>query len=86
MVQAINRKDLDTRIDSNEAIVIGQGTRAGLYQSASMLKPANVAYVYPLSGGPRKELEVPEYLEKDMGLIIFNVEANNADDLMSSSD
>ena len=51
-----------------------------------MIKPANVAYVYPLSGGPRQELEVPEYLEMMDGLVIFNVEAGRADDLMSKND
>lgn len=51
-----------------------------------MVKPANIAYVYPLSGGSRLEIEVPEFLEKENGLVIFNVETGRADDLMSNKD
>ena len=32
------------------------------------------------------EIEVPEYLEYDEGLVIFNVEASRNDDLMSIND
>ena len=33
--------------DQDQTLVIGEGTRAGLYQSI-MMKPLNVRYVYPL--------------------------------------
>lgn len=34
--------------DQEHAMIIGQGTRAGLYQSI-MMKPPNIRYVYPLT-------------------------------------
>lgn len=49
-----------------------------------MLKPENVAYVYPMND--RIEIEVPAYLEHDEGLVIFNVEAGRSDDLMNTND
>ena len=41
-------------------MVIGQGTRAGLYQ-AIMMKPPNVRYVYPLTTA-RTEVKLPDTL------------------------
>ena len=67
-------------------MVIGQGTQASLYQAANMVKPPNISYVYPLSGARREEIEVPDYLAMEKGLIIFNVEAGNSNDLMSRND
>ena len=75
------RQSLLDEWDQEHAMVLGEGTKAGLFQSI-MSKPANVRPVYPMTA-PRKQLEVPSYLRDDPGLVIFNVEASFADDLMT---
>ena len=47
--------------DQDHAMIVGLGTRAGLYHSI-MHKPPNVAYVYPMTE-ERYEVEVPESLQ-----------------------
>lgn len=59
-------------------MVIGQGTRAGLYQ-AIMMKPPNVRYVYPLTTA-RTEQRLPDTLSK--AVVVFNVESDRYDDRM----
>ena len=46
--------------DQEHAMIIGQGTRAGLFQSI-MMKPPNIKYIYPLTSA-RTPIEVPKYL------------------------
>ena len=61
-------------------MIIGYGARAGVYQSI-MMKPPNIRYVYPLTKA-RDEVEIPEMLAKKDALIVFNAEAEKANDLM----
>mmetsp|Transcript_41695 Transcript_41695/g.54916 ORF Transcript_41695/g.54916 Transcript_41695/m.54916 type:complete len:136 (-) Transcript_41695:812-1219(-) len=82
--QALKKVIPDTRLiddyDQDRSMVVGQGAKTGLYQ-AIMMKPRNVEYVYPLAKD-RSELQVPDYLANESGLVVFNVEAARADDLM----
>lgn len=64
--------------DQDHAMVLGHGTRAGLYQ-AIMMKPPNVKYVYPMMS-PRKEVTLPTTLKN--AVVVFNVEADRYDDMM----
>ena len=66
--------------DQDHALIIGQGARAGVYQSI-MMKPPNIRYVYPLTK-QRDEVAIPDYLSKRDALIVFNAEADKPDDVM----
>ena len=66
--------------DQDIAFVIGQGARAGLYQSI-MMKPPNVRYVYPMTPD-FSEVEMPEHLKDKASIIIFKIESERPDDLM----
>jgi len=46
-----------------------------------MMKPPNVAYVYPLTM-EREEVEIPASLAKKDSLVVFNVESERTDDIM----
>jgi hypothetical protein len=46
-----------------------------------MYKPPNVVNVYPLTED-RFHVGVPEGLQQDDGLIIYNIESDRADDIM----
>ena len=46
--------------DQDQSLIIGQGARAGLFQSI-MHKPPNVEYVYPMTLA-RKDTPMPKYL------------------------
>ena len=63
--------------DQDHAMILGQGTRAGLYQ-AIMMKPSNVKYVYPMTTG-RSDVQLPSTLSK--AIVVFNVEADRHDDM-----
>ena len=72
-----NHKLVDD-FDQDHAMILGHGTRAGLYQ-AIMMKPPNVKYVYPMTP-ERKEVKLPSSLKK--AIVVFNVEADRYDDAM----
>jgi hypothetical protein len=64
--------------DQDHAMILGHGTRAGLYQ-AIMMKPPNVKYVYPLRT-ERKEVDLPADIRK--AIVVFNVESDRVEDMM----
>ena len=64
--------------DQDHAMVLGHGTRAGLYQ-AIMMKPPNVKYVYPMME-ERTEVKLPDTLKN--AVVVFNVESDRHDDMM----
>lgn len=41
--------------DQDHALILGQGTRTGLFQSI-MAKPPNIRYVYPMTSAKRLEI------------------------------
>lgn len=59
-------------------MVLGHGTRAGLYQ-AIMMKPPNVKYVYPMME-ERTEVKLPDTLKN--AVVVFNVESDRHEDMM----
>lgn len=59
-------------------MILGHGTRAGLYQ-AIMMKPPNVKYVYPMAE-ERTQVRLPANLKK--AIVVFNVESDRHDDIM----
>lgn len=66
--------------DQDHGMFIGQGTRAGLYQSI-MMKPPNVRYVYPLTAA-RSEVALNSGMKN--AVVVFNVEAEkNGLDMMA---
>ena len=59
-------------------MILGHGTRAGLYQ-AIMMKPPNVKYVYPMAA-ERKSVALPGSFDKP--IVVFNIESDRHDDMM----
>lgn len=68
-----NNAHLVTDFDQDHGMFIGQGTRAGLFQSI-MMKPPNVRYVYPLTGA-RSEVQVNSGFKN--AVVVFNLESDN---------
>ena len=66
--------------DQDTSLVLGQGTRAGLYQSI-MQKPLNIRYVYPMIR-MRPVVDLPENLRNKELIVVFNIESDRPDDLM----
>ena len=66
--------------DQDHGMFIGQGTHAGIWQSI-MMRPANVAPVYPIFTKTNK-LILPDFIAKFDSVVIFNAEANRKDDIM----
>lgn len=64
--------------DQDHGMVIGQGTRAGLFQSI-MMKPPNIRYVYPLTSA-RSEVKLNSGFKK--AIVVFNVESERGYDMM----
>jgi len=64
--------------DQDHGMIIGQGTRAGLFQSI-MMKPPNVRYVYPLTTA-RSEVKLNSGFKK--AIVVFNVESERGYDIM----
>ena len=77
------RSNLIDAWDQDHAFVIGQGARAGLYQSI-MMKPANVRYVYPLTRA-KTEIQLPQAMQEFSTIVVFNAEAERRDDVMQSA-
>ena len=65
--------------DQDHAMVLGQGATAGLFQSV-MLRPLNVANVYPL-GKPLEIVELPAEWTKNV--VVFHAESQKTNDVMA---